>query len=152
LARINSRARRWAARTAAVTIVVGSLTATAVSLTAAQAAPAAGKRATVVKVVNRKPFGNMLAKKSNGRSLYILPKGSCTGACLTIWPPLTMPKGTTIPEGTKCLGTVKFKTGLQVTYRKHRLYTFQSDSGSSVRGNNIAGFKVAKVSTSSCPM
>jgi predicted lipoprotein with Yx(FWY)xxD motif len=141
---------RLAARATVVAVAVGALTATAVSLTAAEAAPAA-KKATVVKVVTRGSFGKMLAKKSNGRSLYILPKGSCTGSCLTAWPPLEMPKGTTVPEGTKCLGTAKFGTHLQVTYRKKKLYTFEGDSGSSVNGNGVSGFKVAKVSTSSCP-
>jgi predicted lipoprotein with Yx(FWY)xxD motif len=150
LASIHS-VRRWAARAVTVSVAVGAITATAVSLTAAQAAPAAGKKATVVKVVNRKSFKDMLARKSNGLSLYILPKGSCTGSCLSIWPPLLMPKGTTTPEGTKCLGTVKFDGRLQVTYRKKRLYTFASDHGSSVNGNGVAGFKVAKVSTGSCP-
>jgi hypothetical protein len=32
-----------------------------------------------------------------------------------------------------------------VTYRKHRLYTFTGDSGGSVNGNDLSGFKVAKV-------
>jgi len=34
---------------------------------------------------------------------------------------------------------------LQVTYRKHRLYTFTGDSGGSVNGNDVGGFVVAKV-------
>jgi len=34
---------------------------------------------------------------------------------------------------------------LQVTYHKMRLYTFINDSGTSVTGNGVAGFKVAKV-------
>jgi len=39
---------------------------------------------------------------------------------------------------------------LQVTYHKQRLYTFTGDSGHSVNGNGVAGFKVAKV-TAMCP-
>ncbi len=147
MARLNTI---WAARAAAVIVAIGGLTATAVSLSAAQAAPVAGKKATVVKVVDRKPFGKMLAK-TNGRSLYILPKGTCKGSCLTAWPPLVMPKGTSVPEGTKCLGTASFGHSLQVTYRHARLYTFSGDSGTSVNGNGVAGFRVAKVSTSACP-
>jgi predicted lipoprotein with Yx(FWY)xxD motif len=119
-------------------------------LTAAQAAPAASKSATVVKVVTRHPFGKMLAK-TNGRSLYILPKGSCGKVCLSAWPPLMMPKGKTMPKGTHCLGTVKFGHGLQVTYRHRKLYLFAGDSGSSVNGNGLSGFKVAKISTMACP-
>jgi len=143
--------RRWAVRAAAAAVVLGGLTATSAGVAAAQAAPAASKSATVVKVVTRSPFGKMLAT-SKGRSLYILPKGSCTGACLTAWPPLVMPKGKTRPLGTMCLKTAKFGSKLQVTYRGARLYLFAGDSGSSVNGNNVSGFKVAKVATGSCPM
>jgi hypothetical protein len=73
------------------------------------------------------------------------------GTCLSSWPPLLMPKGTTTPGGAKCLTTVKFgTTRLQVEYMKQRLYTFTGDTGTSVNGNGLAGFKVAKVSAT-CP-
>jgi predicted lipoprotein with Yx(FWY)xxD motif len=121
-----------------------------VSLSAAQAAPATAKKATVVKVVTRMTFGKMLAKTS-GRALYIHPVGKCTGVCLTAWPPLLMPKGTKIPEGTKCLKTVAFGSRLQVTYRGKRLYSFVDDTGKNVTGNDLEGFKVAKISTKACP-
>ena len=49
-------------------------------------------------------------------------------------------------EGANCLGTKTLGNHrLQVTYRGHRLYTFADDSGTSVTGNNLEGFKVAKV-------
>ena len=108
------------------------------------------KKAVVVKVVTRHPFGKMLATV-HGRSLYIKPTGGCTGACLGVWPPLLMPKGKTIPLGTHCLGTVRAGQRRQVTYRGKRLYLFVSDTGSSVTGNNVEGFKVAKFSMASCP-
>jgi hypothetical protein len=58
-----------------------------------------------------------------------------------------MPKGKTMPKGVRCLGTAKFGRHhqLQVTYHGKRLYTFTGDSGHSVNGNGVAGFKVAKV-------
>jgi hypothetical protein len=37
-----------------------------------------------------------------------------------------------------------------VTYRGKRPYLFSSDVGTSVRGNNVGGFKVAKFSTAAC--
>jgi predicted lipoprotein with Yx(FWY)xxD motif len=89
-------------------------------------------------------FGKILYT-THGRALYYLPSGSCTGECLSIWPPLKMPKGKTVPKGAGCLRTVRFGRGRQVTYNHHRLYTFVDDSGSSVTGNGVAGFKVAKV-------
>jgi hypothetical protein len=33
----------------------------------------------------------------------------------------------------------------QVTYLGKRLYTFEDDSGTSLNGNSVAGFKAAKV-------
>jgi predicted lipoprotein with Yx(FWY)xxD motif len=131
--------------------VAGSLAALTADISAAQAAPTAHKKITVVKVVNRKPIGKMLATVK-GRSLYYMPKGSCTGQCLSVWPPLTLPKGSkATPEGTKCLGTAKFGKLSQVTYRGHKLYTFVDDSGSSVNGNGEGGFVAAKISTKACP-
>jgi predicted lipoprotein with Yx(FWY)xxD motif len=106
-------------------------------------------QSTVVKQRARGKFGTILvaAKQPlSGRALYTLPHGTCTGACLTAWPRLALPKGKTLPLGAHCLSTAKFgKNGLQVTYRGHRLYLFQHDSGHSVKGNGVAGFKVAKV-------
>jgi predicted lipoprotein with Yx(FWY)xxD motif len=108
--------------------------------------PAAGRSAVVVKEVRRRHFGKILVTL-RGAALYYLPSGSCTGQCLAIWPRLVMPRGKTVPKGANCLGTARFGTHhrLQVTYRKHRLYTFVNDSGGSVNGNGVAGFKVAKV-------
>ena len=113
---------------------------------AAAAVPAhVSKSAVVVKERRHAPFGKILYT-THGRALYYLPSGSCTGGCLAIWPALKMPKGKTMPKGASCLRTVKFgRHGLQVTYNRHRLYTFVDDSGSSVTGNGVAGFKVAKV-------
>jgi len=149
----NSKAlrRRWTARAAATTLAAGSLTLTLAGLSTAQAAPATTKTtATVVKVVTRMPVGKMLAT-IKGRSLYIKPKGGCTGACLVSWPPLLMPKGTNMPRGVRCLGTARFGTRLQVTYRGKRLYKFAGDSGSSLNGNGLSGFKAAKLISGTCP-
>jgi predicted lipoprotein with Yx(FWY)xxD motif len=141
--------RQWLARTVTTAVLIGSVTAVSADLAVAQAAPATGK-ATVVKVVTRHHFGKILATV-HGRALYFKPTGTCTGMCLASWPPLLMPKGKTIPLGTRCLGTARLGHRLQVTYREHRLYTFSGDRGKSVTGNNVSGFKVAKFSTSTCP-
>jgi hypothetical protein len=115
---------------------------------AAAAHPAASRSAVVVKERTRGHFGKILVTV-HGRALYYLPHGSCTAAsgCLAVWPRLVMPSGKTMPKGAKCLGTSRIGSGhrLQVTYRKHRLYTFAEDSGTSVTGNGVAGFAVAKV-------
>lgn len=119
------------------------------TLMPAQAAVLAGKGATVVQVVNRSPIGNMLAT-TGGASLYIHPSGPCTGGCLSVWPELVMPAGKTKPKGAECLTTVSNSGGLQVSYRNQPLYTFTGDSGTSVNGNGVGGFKAAKVSKK-CP-
>jgi predicted lipoprotein with Yx(FWY)xxD motif len=122
------------------------LTTTAVAASASQAQPQAAKSAVVVKVKTHKPYGKILVTVKDF-TLYYLPKGSCTGTCLTAWPPLLMPSGKTKPEGVSCLATVSYGTHhrLQVTYRKHRLYTFSGDTPGTVNGNGVAGFVVAKV-------
>jgi predicted lipoprotein with Yx(FWY)xxD motif len=103
--------------------------------------------AVVVKIAKaRGGFKNVMTNTIGvGATLYTA--SSCTGACLSSWPPLFMPKGKTIPKGPKGLaglGTVKVGKHLQVTYKKHRLYSFTGDSGASVNGNGIAGFTVIK--------
>lgn len=136
--------RLWAA----IALMALASLATLVMLSAgarAASAPAASTSAVVVKVAKRGGFGKILTTVG-GRTLYKHPNGPCTGSCLTIWPPLLMPKGTTIPKGIVGLRTVLLASGRrQVTYRHRRLYTFVNDSGTSVNGNGVAGFLVAKV-------
>jgi predicted lipoprotein with Yx(FWY)xxD motif len=132
---------------AAMALTALAILATLVALPAgahAAAAPRSGS-ATVVKVATRGSFGRILTTVG-GRTLYKHPNGPCTGSCLTVWPPLLMPRGKTVPKGIAGLRTVVLASGRrQVTYRHRRLYTFVSDSGTSVNGNGVAGFLVAKV-------
>lgn len=140
-------AGRWAAGGILALTMAMAGTAVAAGPAAATAGPMMHSRAAVVvKVRTRHHFGKILVT-TKGRALYVLPHGSCTGGCLSVWPRLVMPKGKTIPRGAACLGTAKFGSHgrLQVTYRKMRLYTFIDDSGTSVNGNNVSGFKVARV-------
>jgi predicted lipoprotein with Yx(FWY)xxD motif len=136
----------WTARAAVAVVLVGGTAAATAGIAAAQVRPASPRStaAIVVHVATRAPFGKMLTTDS-GLSLYINPAG-CSASCLTIWPPLFMPKGKTVPKGETCLGTVKVGTKLQVTYKGQKLYSFTGDSGTSVNGNGLAGFTVAKVS------
>jgi len=101
------------------------------------------KTVVMVQLVDRPPYGQMLASKKTGASLYIDTSGPCTGSCLTIWPPLLLPKGKKVPAGITDLGTVKFGHRLQVTYKGQPLYSFASDSGTSVNGEGVGGFVVA---------
>ena len=113
--------------------------------TPANAAPVTGTSVKVVTVVTRAPVGKMLAT-IKGASLYT-SSASCTASCLTVWPPLVMPVGKTVPTGTKGLATTPITVGgkhhLQVTYRGKALYRFTGDSGTSLNGNGLGTFKAA---------
>lgn len=139
------RSMPWTARAVvAAVMVTGS---TAVTVGAAAALPhsvGTGSSAIVAHEAFRTGFGKIVVTAGAGSSLYTNPNG-CSASCQSIWPPLLMPKGTTVPLGAPCLGTAKLGTRLQVTYHKMRLYTFTGDQGHSVNGNGVAGFSVAKV-------
>jgi predicted lipoprotein with Yx(FWY)xxD motif len=81
------------------------------------------------------------------RTLYIQPGGTCTAGCLTIWPPLLMPTGTTMPAGATGLGTVSMSEGLQVTFNGLPLYTFYTDTKKATGGEDVGSppFFVAQV-------
>jgi predicted lipoprotein with Yx(FWY)xxD motif len=105
----------------------------------------------VVKAVMNASFGTILETKKGALPLYTFDMGTCTPAnscSTTIWPPLLMPKGKTMPGGVPTgLGTQPFGTGrLQVTYNGSPLYTFYMDHKNTVNGNGLGGFSVATVS------
>jgi predicted lipoprotein with Yx(FWY)xxD motif len=157
----RARIRRFIVMSAAAVAAAGSVTAAAASAHAGPAAasgagsagvPAAGTAsarpgtpAVVVLQRRRHGFGTMLVTIS-GRALYVLPRGSCAGQCLAVWPPLLLPAGVRTARGARCLATARFGTSrLQVIYRRLRLYTFVSDHGRSVDGNGVGGFAAARV-------
>jgi predicted lipoprotein with Yx(FWY)xxD motif len=107
----------------------------------------AGAKSTSAKVAKfsmRKGVGDILVAAKKGATLYVDTAGPCTGSCLTVWPPLLLPSGKTVPTGAAGLGTTPFGTSgqLQVTDHSMPLYTFENDSGHSVNGNGVAGFMV----------
>jgi predicted lipoprotein with Yx(FWY)xxD motif len=133
---------RWVTRAGAVVGVVAVAAALAPAPAALARAPKRDKSVMVVEVVNRAPYGDMLATVG-GASLYTTA-GSCTGSCLTIWPPLVLPKGKKIPTGVSGLGKLRLAHHRpQITYDGRRLYTFYADSGGDVTGNGVGGFVVA---------
>ncbi len=138
----SSRRVRSARRAVAVMSIglVGGL-----GLATAGVAQAGTTTAKVAKFSMRKGFGKILVTMKQGATLYVSTAGPCTGSCLTVWPPLLMPKGTTMPTGVAGLGTTPFGSGqLQVTFDSMPLYTFQNDTGHSVTGNGVAGFMVVR--------
>jgi len=90
----------------------------------------------------------------NGLSLYThagdtASSSSCTGACATAWPPLTVATGATAAGATGVSGTFATLTradgSTQVTYNGLPLYGWQGDSKlGDVTGQGVEGFSVAK--------
>ena len=84
----------------------------------------------VVKVMTVPTYGAILTD-GTGKPLYVV-SGSCTGGCTSVWPPLTVPAGTTPTGGTGVtgtLGTVTQADGThQVTYNGRPLYLFNNDA------------------------
>ncbi|MGO9488321.1 MAG: hypothetical protein ACLQBB_04745 [Solirubrobacteraceae bacterium] len=101
--------------------------------TAASTAPATEGSAAVLKTASNATLGTTVLVNSSGMTLYHLGgEGAghfiCTGSCVLVWHPLTVPAGTT-PTGAASLATVKRpEGGVQVTYKGEPLYTFASDT------------------------
>jgi predicted lipoprotein with Yx(FWY)xxD motif len=101
--------------------------------------------AKLVSTAHNKTLGRTVLVNTRGRSLYSLSverhgRFICkTSACLSIWTPLTVRKGTK-PTGVAGLGTIKRPDRkIQVAYRGAPLYTFAQDTKrGDVKGN---GFK-----------
>ena len=139
------RLRRHLARAALATMAVAVLGAPS------SAAYAAG---ATVDVATTASFGTVLSD-AQGFALYTFPSdhngiSACTGACVSVWPALTVPAGTTPTAGTGVPGTVasvlQANGTYQVTYNGAPLYTFVGDTTpGAVTGNNVGGFKVAAV-------
>ena len=101
--------------------------------------------AKLVSTAHNQTLGKTILVNSRGRSLYSLSverhgRFICkTSACLSIWTPLTVRKGTK-PTGVAGLGTVKRPDSkIQVAFRGAPLYTCSQDmKRGDVKGN---GFK-----------
>lgn len=85
----------------------------------------------------------------NGKALYTYNGDSnmqskCTGACLSSWPAyIDSASGSSFPSN---VSTIKRQDNgqPQYTYKSQPLYTFTGDTNTSVNGNNVNGFKLAK--------
>jgi predicted lipoprotein with Yx(FWY)xxD motif len=103
--------------------------------------PAAVKTATNVK------YGALLVD-DKGATLYTLTNNgtpvACTGQCLTFWPPLLLPAGTTTANGAAGvtgLATATTAGGTQVTFKGAPLYRFSADAAAGdANGEGISSF------------
>jgi predicted lipoprotein with Yx(FWY)xxD motif len=127
--------------------------------TTTKSATAATSRPATVTLAKVGSLGTVLVS-ATGNTLYRLTedsggKSACTGGCATIWPPLTVPAGTTPVAGTglagRQLATITRADGtIQVTYKGMPLYTYSGDkSAGQATGQNVAGVWFAVTPTSS---
>jgi predicted lipoprotein with Yx(FWY)xxD motif len=95
----------------------------------------------------------VLVAGSNRMTLYTFSsdvagsgKSACAGNCLVIWPPLTVPSGTTPTAGpgvTGALGTITRDDGsIQVTYNGLPLYFYGGDKAPGDTTGNYPGWNL----------
>lgn len=94
-------------------------------------------------------LGMKIITGPDGRSLYLFEKdtngkSSCSGSCVTVWPPLTTSGKAQAGSGVSAsmLGTTTRSDGkTQVTYNGHPLYYYASDSSAGqVNGQGLNQF------------
>jgi predicted lipoprotein with Yx(FWY)xxD motif len=105
------------------------------SSSSTSANPATANSTAIVKTASNAVAGGTILVNRSGLTLYSLSaerNGTficTTSACLGVWHPLTVAKGTQPTAGVGSLGTVKRPDGTtQVTYRGEPLYTFAQDA------------------------
>lgn len=101
-------------------------------------------RYDTVKLVTHRGLGKILVNGA-GRTLYVFTgdkpnQATCTAGCASVWPPLTIAKGSKLVAGPglRHLGTIAAGNRRQVTWNKHPLYLYALDTGPRVvNGNGV---------------
>jgi len=154
----RERPTRLTRRRLRTTAVTGSLAALAV-LVAACGSSSSGSTTTTTTgssgtaslrlAATALPSVGKVLTGPDGRTLYEYTSDTaagtaCTGQCAVVWPPLTVPAGTTpvLPSG--AAGTVSTASrpdgSTQVTYMGHRLYYYEGDAAPGTdKGQGVDG-------------
>src|ERR1700690_1733791 len=121
---------------------------------ASSAAPAGGNPAVMTATVGTQ--GMLLVAGANGMTVYTFSKdvanrgtSDCTGACITRWPALTIPAGSTPAGGSGVTGTLGTITraddgSTQVTYNGLPLYFFSGDAAPGDANGIYSGWSAVK--------
>jgi predicted lipoprotein with Yx(FWY)xxD motif len=142
----------------ATLLIAACTSGTGGSPTASAAAGAsAGAAAITVNAASAAGLGTILTGP-DGRTLYThagdsTDTSTCTGACLSAWPPLTIAAGQQVTAGSGVTGTLasfaRADGSLWVTYGGMPLYYWQGDAKpGDVTGQGVDEFAVATVSGS----
>jgi predicted lipoprotein with Yx(FWY)xxD motif len=101
---------------------------------ASKTKPATASTAKPVVAVRGTPLGKILVD-AQGRTLYVFEAdkpnvSNCSGACRSVWPPLTSGSAPTAARGAlgARLAIVAVGGRLQVTYNGHPLYFYAGDT------------------------
>ena len=123
------------------------------SAPASSSAPSVAAGGGVVVALATTALGPVLVGP-NGLTLYThtgdtATSSTCTGACATAWPPLTVPAGSSATDGAGVSGALATLTrddgSLQVTYNGMPLYGWKNDhAAGDTTGQGVNGFSVAK--------
>jgi predicted lipoprotein with Yx(FWY)xxD motif len=152
LAACGSSGSAKAGSAATTTAPSATSSTSATPTTGATPTTAAAKTSAVDVSMITTPLGLTLVD-STGHVLYqygpdSIGKSTCTGACATAWPPLTVP-GTTVTVASN-LPAAQFTTitgagGIHIVADAgHALYRFAGDSkAGETSGENVGGFKAA---------
>jgi predicted lipoprotein with Yx(FWY)xxD motif len=102
-----------------------------------------GSATAVVKTATSSTLGTIVVT-NDGKTVYTLTNGGqqvpCSGACLQVWPAVTLPAGTTNVTGTG-VNNVGTGPGGTVTINGAPVYTFSGDaSAGSTNGEGINSF------------
>lgn len=128
--------RRALPISASVVIAATALAACGSAATSAGSAPTAAGSAVTVSLAKNSQLGQQILVGNNGRTLYLFEKdtngkSACTQSCTSVWPPLTTHGKPRAGSGISAslLGTIPRSGGkTQVTYNKHPLYYYASDT------------------------
>ena len=121
---------------------------------AASGAPAAGGPVIMTATVGTQ--GTLVVASANGMTVYTFTKdvansgtSACTGGCLTKWPALTVPAGSTAAGGSGVTGKIGTITRtddgtLQVTYNGLPLYFYSGDKAAGDANGIYTGWAAVK--------
>lgn len=136
--------------TTAATAAASSAPTTAPASEAASMAPSAAAGGAITLTVATSATAGKYLAGADGMTLYVFSpdstpnKSTCTGACATNWPPLTVAAGGTAPTATGATGTLatfaRDDGTTQVSYNGKPLYYFINDKAAGdTNGQGVAG-------------
>ena len=126
----------------------------AASPAASAGGPAAGGAAVMTATVGSQ--GTLIVAGANGMTVYTFTKdvansgtSACTGGCLTKWPAVTVPAGSTPAGGSGVTGKIGTITRtddgtLQVTYNGLPLYFYSGDKAAGDANGIYTGWAAVK--------